>query len=73
MVNSATIAHVIKERFRLAQLPFDLTLADAGLKHEDLITLHQLLARKFYRAPKSVMFTDTVYTLTEKINDKAGN
>ncbi|NOS93178.1 MAG: hypothetical protein HOP30_14755 [Cyclobacteriaceae bacterium] len=73
MVTSATIAQVIKTRFRLVQLPFDLTMTDAGLKHEDLLTLHQLLARNFYHAPKDVRFTDTVYTLTEKINDKEGN
>ena len=73
MVTSATIAHVIKERFAIAHLPFDLTLVDAGLKHDDLLTLHQLLARKFYRAPKDVKFTDTVYTLTDKLNDKARN
>jgi hypothetical protein len=67
MVTSATIAHVIKQRFRLAELPFDLSMNDAGLKHEDLLIIQQVISHKLSKHLE-VSLNDTVYTITNKIN-----
>lgn len=67
MFSAATIAHVLKQRFKLKELPFDTTLADAGLGQSDLITVQQ---RIWHTLGKTVEVTlaDTVYTITDKVN-----
>lgn len=61
---------VVKEKSNLKDVPFDATFFDLGLTNAHLQQVQARLGKMFNRTVSTIFFTDTVYTLTDRINGK---
>lgn len=66
-VTPQLVRQAIEERFKLAQLPLNETLARFDLKDFQLISLRMELNTRF-KKDVPVRPSDTIYTLTDKLN-----
>lgn len=68
MITPQLVRAVIEQRFRLTQLPLNVQLSDCDLNHNDLLQLRSELNKQFTKDALPT-FSDTIYTLTDKLNE----
>lgn len=61
---------VVKEKSNLKEVPLDATFFDLGLTNAHLQQIQARLSKLFNRTVSHIYFTDTVYTITDRINGK---
>ena len=68
MITPQLVRAVIEQRFRLEQLPLNIELRDCNLNDHDLLQLRSELNKQFTKDAVPT-FSDTIYTLTDKLNE----
>ncbi len=70
-ITENTVKTVVKETVRAAEpFPMNMSFHELGLHNADLVRVQQRLAKVFNKTVSTVFFTDTIYTLTERLNGK---
>ena len=70
MITDNQLQSIIKTTCRLQQVPMNATFNELGLSAAQLQKVQKRFIDIFHRTTKDLKFSDTVYTVTEKLNGK---
>lgn len=65
-----SIQRIVKRKLGIEQCPFNETLADLGAKEGHLLLIEQSIQLHHNATAKGITLRDTVYTITDKCNEK---
>ncbi len=66
-ITDNTVQTVVKNTMKLEVVPMNISFHELGLHNADLIKVQQRLAKTFNKTVSTVFFTDTIYSLTERL------
>ena len=64
------IRSLVKSELKLVELPMNESFHNLGASHAQLIGIQNRLNKTFGRGVSTIFFTDTVYSIHEKITTK---
>ena len=69
-ITAADVRGVVKAQTHLKDVPFDATFRDLDLTNAQLQQIQSRLIKIFNRTVSTIFFSDTIYTLTDRLNGK---
>lgn len=66
-ITEAKVRAVVKSALNLAEAPMNKTMHELGCSNADLVKIQQRFARAFNKSVSTVFFSDTIFSLTEKL------
>jgi len=70
MIEPERIRAVIKSVGKLSDCPMGASMHQLGLKNADLQKIQYMIARHHQYTVSDIFYSDTVYTITDKLNKK---
>jgi hypothetical protein len=72
-ITAQDVRAVVKVQTNLKDIPMDATMHHLGLTNAQLQQVQSRLIKMFNRTVSTIYFSDTIYTLTDRINGKETN
>jgi hypothetical protein len=70
MITQTEVQSIVKSVCRLADVPMNENFKNIGLSSVQLQNIQKKFIDVFKKTTKDVKFSDTIYTLTDKLNGK---
>lgn len=64
------VAALVKAEGRLASAPHNETMHELGFTNTQLVKIQARIAKAFNKTVSTIFFTDTIYTITDRLNGK---
>lgn len=71
MISPESVSSIVKRIGKLKEAPMNLELNDMGFNNEGLRKIQIAFTTAFNFTVADVYFTDTIYTLTDRLNKKS--
>lgn len=69
-ITPADVRGVVKAQTHLKDVPFNTSFRDLDLTNAQLQQIQSRLIKIFNRTVSTIFFSDTIYTLTDRLNGK---
>lgn len=69
-IRETHVRAIVKVKTNLSDIPLNATFHDLGLTNAQLLQVQTKLIRTFNRTVGTIFFSDTIYTITQRLNGK---